>query len=80
VLHAFEKESPSGINTARKDVELIARRLNDAKADYDVRYSKEISRGLFQARAMSSPILISPTQKKYRRRFDSRSLSINRFP
>ncbi len=40
VLHAFQKKSPSGIKTARKDVELIARRLNDAKADYEVRYAK----------------------------------------
>src|SRR5579863_7216209 len=41
VLHAFQKKSPSGIKTARKDVELIARRLNDAKADYEARYAKE---------------------------------------
>ena len=41
VLHAFQKKSPSGIKTARKDVELIARRLNDAKADYEVRYARE---------------------------------------
>jgi phage-related protein len=41
VLHAFQKGSPSGIRTARKDVELIGRRLNDARADYEVRYGKE---------------------------------------
>jgi phage-related protein len=41
VLHTFQKKSPSGIKTARKDVELIARRLNEAKADYEVRYGKE---------------------------------------
>jgi phage-related protein len=41
VLHAFQKKSPSGIKTARKDVELIGRRLNEAKADYEVRYGKE---------------------------------------
>src|SRR5467141_4248638 len=41
VLHAFQKKSPSGIRTARKDVELIGRRLNDAKADYEVRYARE---------------------------------------
>ena len=41
VLHRFQKKSPSGIKTARKDVELIARRLNEAKADYEVRYGKE---------------------------------------
>ena len=41
VLHAFQKKSPRGIKTARKDVELIARRLNQAKADYEVRYGTE---------------------------------------
>jgi phage-related protein len=40
VLHAFQKKSPSGIKTARKDVERIRRRLNEAKADYEVRYGK----------------------------------------
>jgi phage-related protein len=41
VLHAFQKKSPSGIKTARKDVELIGRRLKEARADYTVRYAKE---------------------------------------
>ena len=41
VLHAFQKKSPSGIKTARKDVELIGRRLKEARADYKVRYAKE---------------------------------------
>ena len=41
VLHAFQKKSPSGIKTARKDVETIARRLNEARAHYEVRYAKE---------------------------------------
>ena len=41
VLHAFQKKSPSGIKTARKDVELIGRRLKEARADYKVRYVKE---------------------------------------
>jgi phage-related protein len=41
VLHVFQKKPPSGIKTARKDVELIARRLNEAKADYEVRYGTE---------------------------------------
>jgi phage-related protein len=40
VLHAFQKKSPSGIRTARKDVELIGRRLSEARADYEVRYGK----------------------------------------
>ena len=38
VLHAFQKKSPSGIRTARKDVALIGRRLKEARADYEVRY------------------------------------------
>ena len=41
VLHAFQKKSPSGVKTAGKDVELIGRRLNQARADYEVRYGKE---------------------------------------
>jgi phage-related protein len=40
VLHAFQKKSPSGIRTAKKDVELIGRRLSEAKADYAVRYGE----------------------------------------
>src|ERR1700736_5375678 len=41
VLHAFQKKSPSGIKTTRKDVELIGRRLNEARADYEVRYAQD---------------------------------------
>jgi phage-related protein len=41
VLHAFQKKSPSGIKTARKDFELIGRRLNEARADYEVPYGTE---------------------------------------
>ncbi len=40
VLHAFQKKSPSGIKTARKDVELIGRRLSEARMDYEGRYGK----------------------------------------
>ena len=40
VLHAFQKKSPSGIRTSRRDVELIARRLNQARADFEVRYGR----------------------------------------
>ena len=40
VLHAFQKKSPSGIKTPTKDVDLIRRRLNEARADYEVRYGK----------------------------------------
>ncbi len=38
VLHAFQKKSPSGIKTAKRDVELIGRRLNEARIDYEHRY------------------------------------------
>jgi len=39
-IHAFQKKSPSGIRTPKKDVDLIARRLNEARADFEVRYGK----------------------------------------
>lgn len=38
VLHAFQKKSPSGIRTAKKYIDLINRRLNEARLDYEVRY------------------------------------------
>lgn len=41
VLHAFQKKSPSGIRTARPDVELVEERLKTAKRDYEARYGKE---------------------------------------
>jgi phage-related protein len=41
VLHAFQKKSPSGVRTARTDVELIGERLRAAKEDYEARYGKE---------------------------------------
>ncbi len=40
VLHTFQKKSPSGIRTPRRDVELIARRLNEARMDFEVRYGR----------------------------------------
>ncbi len=40
VLHAFQKKSPRGIKTARRDIELIARRLKIAQQDYEARYGK----------------------------------------
>ena len=40
VLHVFQKKSPSGIKTARRDIALVAQRLADACADYEVRYGK----------------------------------------
>jgi len=41
VLHAFQKKSPSGMKTARVDVELIARRLEWARRDYEVQYGEK---------------------------------------
>jgi phage-related protein len=40
VLHCFQKKSPSGIRTARSDVDLVARRLKAARNDYEVRHGK----------------------------------------
>lgn len=41
VLHCFQKKSPSGMRTAKTDVDLIHERLNAARADYEVRYGKK---------------------------------------
>ena len=41
VLHCFQKKSPSGVRTARQDVDLIHERLRTAQADYEVRYGKK---------------------------------------
>jgi phage-related protein len=38
VLHCFQKKSPTGIRTAKNDVDLIHERLKTAQADYEVRY------------------------------------------
>jgi len=40
VLHAFQKKSPSGVRTARLDVNMVERRLKLAQRDYEVRYGK----------------------------------------
>lgn len=40
VLHAFQKKSPSGIKTAKADVDLISQRLNAARRDYEARDGK----------------------------------------
>jgi phage-related protein len=37
VLHAFQKKSPSGIRTPRRDVELVAQRLKLAQQEYEAR-------------------------------------------
>lgn len=41
VLHCFQKKAPSGIRTAKSDVDLIHERLKTAQADYEVRYGKD---------------------------------------
>jgi len=41
VLHAFQKKSPSGIRTAMRDIDLIKRRLNEARVDFEVRYGED---------------------------------------
>ena len=41
VLHCFQKKSPSGVRTAKTDVDLIHERLKAARADYEVRYGKK---------------------------------------
>jgi phage-related protein len=38
VLHAFQKKSPSGIKTRRRDVESVTQRLKLARQDYEVRH------------------------------------------
>lgn len=38
VLHVFQKKSPTGIKTARFDIELVARRLRVAERDYAARF------------------------------------------
>jgi phage-related protein len=40
VLHAFQKKSKTGIKTPTSDLELIARRLKVAEADYKGKLAK----------------------------------------
>jgi phage-related protein len=40
VLHAFQKKSPSGFRTAKKDVDLVTERLKAAAKDYGEHYGK----------------------------------------
>jgi phage-related protein len=40
VLHAFQKKSPSGVRTARHDVDLVSQRLRRAQQDYEERHGK----------------------------------------
>ena len=41
VLHCFQKKSPSGIRTAKSDIDLIHERLKAAQTDYEARYGKK---------------------------------------
>lgn len=40
VLHAFQKKSPSGIRTAKRDVDLVEQRLKQAQRDYEEQYGE----------------------------------------
>jgi len=40
VLHAFQKKAKKGIETPKKDVELVARRLKAAQRHYEENYGK----------------------------------------
>ena len=40
VLHAFQKKSPSGVRTAKRDVDLVEQRLRQAQRDYEEHYGK----------------------------------------
>ena len=41
VLHAFQKKSPSGIRTAKRDADLVAERLKTAQRDHEEHYGKQ---------------------------------------
>lgn len=41
VLHAFKKKAKRGIETPKKDIDLIARRLREAEWDHADRFAKE---------------------------------------
>lgn len=41
VLHTFQKKSPTGIKTAKSDVDLITQRLHLARQDYEARYDTQ---------------------------------------
>ena len=41
VLHAFQKKSPKGIETAQSDIELIRKRLKTAKDGYEAHHGKD---------------------------------------
>lgn len=41
VLHCFQKKSPSGIRTARTDIDLVHQRLQAAQQHYEEHYGQE---------------------------------------
>jgi len=41
IIRHGQKKSPSGVRTAKTDIELIHERLKVARADYEVRYAKK---------------------------------------
>jgi len=41
VLHCFQKKSPTGVKTAKVDIDLIRDRLYWARQDYQQRYGKQ---------------------------------------
>lgn len=41
VLHCFQKKSPRGIRTARRDVERVRARLAAARSDHEARHGKD---------------------------------------
>jgi phage-related protein len=43
VLHAFQKKSPKGIRTAKRDVELIHKRLQAAREHYRINFEEKAS-------------------------------------
>jgi phage-related protein len=40
MLHAFQKKSPSGIRTPRRDVETVVQRLKQAQQEYEARHDQ----------------------------------------
>lgn len=39
-VHAFQKKSPSGVRTAKGDVDLVEQRLKRAERDYEEHYGE----------------------------------------
>ena len=60
VLHAFQKKSPSGIRTAKRDVDLVAERLKTAERDHEEHYGKQKALN-GENRSLVAPETCSPT-------------------